>query len=465
MASSNSRLRNSFPGLALGLVGGIFLNVAPAAAQETAAPSTVIIDSRQALPLFPANGYKDGFFVEHSPIGDFGLHIRGTGIYGRDPLGHEGDMAVIQNRFTLHAAALVSLAGWAELGVAMPFILYQDGTGLNLSRSAIGDLRLLGKVNFHLPDKAPQIALSVGIGFQTASEGSSFGAGTISGYPRLIVDMPKLFDKRLHIAANLGAVLAGTKRPCTEAEREEIAKQQAAMMNMPTMGNMTPGTGVNMEAAMAPNCEQRQLGLGNHIMWGVGVSGLVSTDQGFYLTTELIGSFTVGTEQPTKSPLFWTVGIRRSKPNATYFSAAYGLGLTDASPSHTVIVGLGLVWETTPPPKKKDPPTVKVDINVTGLPAGASVTVGGKKGDAKTSGPPGGPTDKPKGDKPGGPPKGDKPAGDKPAGDKPKGEGKPKGESFKATAEVDVPDGLVPAEAAKGDKGGPPKGGGGKGKD
>lgn len=460
MASCNSRLRNSFPGLALGLVGGIFLNAAPAAAQETA-PSTVIIDSRQALPLFPANGYKDGFFVEHSPIGDFGLHIRGTGIYGRDPLGHEGDMSQIQNRFTLHAAALIALAGWAELGVAMPFILYQDGTGLNLSRSAIGDLRLLGKVNFHLPDKAPQIALSVGIGFQTASENSSFGAGTISGYPRLIVDMPKLFAKRLHIAANLGAVLAGTKRPCTEAEREEIAKQQAAM-DMSMMGNTTPGTGMNLDPNMLPNCEQRQLGLGNHIMWGVGVSGLVSADQGFYLTTELIGSFTVGTEQPTKSPLFWTVGVRRSRPNATYFSAAYGLGLTDASPSHTVIVGLGLVWETAPPPKKKEPPTVKVDINVTGLPAGASVTVGGKdakgKGDAKTSGPPGGPTDKPKGDKPGGPPKGDKPGGDKPKGDK------PKSESYKATAEVEVPEGLVPAEAAKGDKGGPPKGGG-KGKD
>ena len=199
-------------------------------------------------------------------------------------------------------------------------------------------------------------------------------------------------------------------------------------------------------------------------MYGVGFSGLVSTDQGFYLTTELIGSFTVGTEQPTKSPLFWTVGIRRAKANATYFSAAYGLGLTDASPSHTVIVGLGLVWETTPPPKKKDPPTVKVDINVTGLPGGAQVTVGGKKTDAKTSGPPGGPSGKPGEGKPGeGKPGEGKPGGDKPA--KPGGEGKPpKGETIKATAEVDVPDGLVPAEASKGDKD-KGKGGGGKGKE
>jgi hypothetical protein len=217
------------------------------------------------------------------------------------------------------------------------------------------------------------------------------------------------------------------------------------------MGNMTPGTGMNMTTDMAPNCEKNQLGLGNHIMWGVGVSAQVSVDQGFFVTTELIGSFNVGTEQPTQSPLFWTIGVRRAKANATYFSAAYGIGLNDASPSHTVLVALGLVWETVPPPKKKDPPTVKVDINVTGLPSGATVSVAGNKdkSDAVVSGPPGGPTPKP------GASKGDKGGSDS---------AKPMPPKYSTTADVDLPEGLVPEEASKGDKGGDKGGkGGGKG--
>jgi hypothetical protein len=114
--------------------------------------------------------------------------------------------------------------------------------------------------------------------------------------------------------------------------------------------------------------------------------------------------------------------------------------LTDSSPGHTVLVSLGLVWETEPPPKKKEAPTVKVDINVSGLPTGAAVSVGGKDG-AKSAQPA-----KKEG--------GDKPAGDKPAGeggDKPPPPPKPPKAEYKATTELDLPEGLVPDEAKKGD--------------
>ena len=160
------------------------------------------------------------------------------------------------------------------------------------------------------------LALSVGLGFETASALSGLGAGGISGYPRLIIDMPKLFAKRIHIAVNGGAVIAGTTRPCTAVELEQQA-------NMPSMTNTTPGTGTMMDVP-APACEKRSLGLGNHFLYGAGISANVSSDQGIYLTTELLGSVSIGLEE-TRTPQFWDIGIRRAKANATFFSAAYGI--------------------------------------------------------------------------------------------------------------------------------------------
>ena len=131
-----------------------------------------------------ANSWRDGFYIEHSPVSDFGFQIRTTGVYGRNPLGITDEeltkYAKIENRFTLHLAAMVSIASWVELGLAMPFVLYQDSSGFNLSRSAVGDLRLLGKINLHLPDKSPiQLALAVAVGFQTAQSDSGLGAGQV----------------------------------------------------------------------------------------------------------------------------------------------------------------------------------------------------------------------------------------------------------------------------------------------
>lgn len=423
------------------LLGGLFAMAMASstayAADPPASTSSVVFDARRALPLFPSLGYRDGFFIENSPIGDFGLHIRATGIYGRDPLGSQSDAGtnvVIDNRFTLHAAAIVSLAQWVELGLTIPFVLYQDSSGFNLSTTAVGDLRLLGKFNLHLPNKWPQLALSVGLGFETASAGSGIGAGTISGYPRLIIDMPYLLGKRLQIAANAGAVIAGISRPCTA---DELAAQAAA--------NNQPGTGMMMPMmAGTTECEKRALGLGDHFIYGFGVSGLVSSDQGLYVTTELIGSVSVGIDQETRSPLFWDIGIRRARANATYFSAAYGIGLTSGSPSHTVLVSLGLVWETKPPPPPPKPagsgPTLKLDINISGLPPGSSANVGGK--DIKV--PPAG------GAAAGGAAAGGAAAGaPKPAS--PGGDGSaPAPKPVSATMDLPVPEGLIPTDSGGG---------------
>lgn len=442
MDSSRSWSRFS---LLSGLFAAALVSVGGSGTAHAADPApSVVFDARRALPLFPSLGYRDGFFLENSLIGGFGLHIRAVGIYGRDPLGSQADNgtnAIIGNRFTLHAAAIVSLAKIVELGLTIPFVLYQDSSGFNLNTSAIGDLRLIGKVNLHLPKNWPQLALSVGLGFETASSLSALGAGGISGYPRLIIDMPRILDGRIQIAANAGAVIAGITRPCTA---EELAAQ--------AQGNTTPGTGMMMPMMSGTTeCETRALGLGDHFLYGLGVSALLSRDQSLFVTSELIGSVSVGIGEETRTPLFWDVGIRRARPNGTFFSAAYGIGLTTGSPSHTVLVSLGLVWEAkdAPPPAKAGGPggpTLKLDINITGLPPGSSANVGGK--DIKVPPPAGSPAaGGPSGSAP-------KPAGAAPAspGDKP-----PPPKPITGSMELAIPEGLIPAAS------GPPSGGGSAG--
>jgi len=442
MASSSTRVRFDLiasAACALALLG-------PATAYaDTTTTTTPTFDARRAMPLFPGNSWRDGYFVEHSGVSDFGFQVRTTGVYGRNPLGITDDevmkYAKIENRFTLHVAALVSIASWVELGLAMPFVLYQDSSGFNLSRSAVGDLRLIGKVNLHLPDKSPiQAALSVGVGFQTAQIDSGLGAGQVSGYPRLILDAPGLLQKRLHIAANVGAVIAGSNIPC--ADGSSTTTQPAMLLN--PLGTLdTPGTGATADPNATP-CTKLALGLGNHILYGAGISMAISQDNGLYINTELIGSFALGSTDETRAPLFWDIGLRRSKSNGTYFSVAYGIGLTAGSPSHTVIAGLGLNWESKPPDKKKDGPAIKIDINLSGLPSGASAMIPSVDGPGI---PIGGAA--PGGDKGGGDKGGGKPGG---GGDKPSGGGEPK--SVKASAssgsvDIPVPDGLIPKEDKK----------------
>ena len=430
MASSSTRVRFDLiasAACALALLG-------PASARA-ADPPPPTFDARRAMPLFPANSWRDGFYIEHSPVSDFGFQIRTTGIYGRNPLGITDEeltkYAKIENRFTLHLAAMVSIASWVELGLAMPFVLYQDSSGFNLSRSAVGDLRLLGKINLHLPDKSPiQLALAVAVGFQTAQSDSGLGAGQVSGYPRLIIDSPSLLSKRLHLAANIGAVIAGSNIPCEGG----TASQPAALIN--PLGTLdTPGTGATMDTP----CTKLALGLGNHLLYGVGASMAISTDNGLYLSTELIGSFALGSTDETRAPLFWDVGLRRSKSNGTYFSVAYGIGLTTGSPSHTVIAGLGLNWESKPPDKKKDGPAIRVDINLSGLPSGASAVIPSVDG-------PGIPISGPAPGSGGGEKGGGKPAGGEGGGAAP-----PAAKSAGASGSVDipVPDGLIPPSDSK----------------
>ena len=83
MASSSTRVRFDLiasAACALALLG-------PATAQAADTTTTPTFDARRAMPLFPGNSWRDGFYIEHSPVSDFGFQIRTTGVYGRNPLG------------------------------------------------------------------------------------------------------------------------------------------------------------------------------------------------------------------------------------------------------------------------------------------------------------------------------------------------------------------------------------------
>lgn len=433
MASSSTRNRIHF---FMSAVCFLALSHPQAAFAEDPAP-TPTFDARRSLPLFPGNSWRDGYFIEHSGVSDFGFQVRTTGVYGRNPLGITDEeaekYAKIENRFTLHLAALVSIASWVELGLAMPFVLYQDSSGFDLSRAAVGDLRVVGKINLHLPDKSPiKAALSMGVGFQTAQNDSGLGAGQISAYPRLILDAPGLLQKRLHIAANVGAVIAGSNIPCADG----TASQPAQLIN--PLGVLdAAGSGATVDPNTKP-CTTLALGLGNHILYGAGISMAISQGNGLYINTEILGSFSVGTGQETRAPMFWDIGLRRAKSNGTFFAVAYGIGLTTGSPSHTVIAGLGLNWESKPPDKKKDAPGIRVDINITGMPSGATATIPSVDG-------PGIPLGGPIPDKPAAKPGAAPPA---PGG----GGGEPKVQKSSPTSssvDIPVPEGLVPPPPAK----------------
>ena len=78
MASSSTRVR--FDLIASAACALTLLGPATVQAQAADPTPTPTFDARRAMPLFPANSWRDGFYVEHSPVSDFGFQIRTTGV-------------------------------------------------------------------------------------------------------------------------------------------------------------------------------------------------------------------------------------------------------------------------------------------------------------------------------------------------------------------------------------------------
>jgi hypothetical protein len=335
--------KNKLIALLVGLAGALCSG--QASAQMTPMPTPPVVDARRAMPMFPASGVNDGFFLQHSKVPDLGLYGRLAVYYGRDPLGTE---QAVSDRVMLYPSAMLSILKWVDVGLAMPIVVYQRSTGLNVSATALGDLRLLTKLRIPaIPKSWPQLALSMDVGFPTGNAEARVGASQVSLFPRLIIDFLTI-KNRLLLVGNIGGFLAGTGQSCP------IENPDPMMMGGNTNNNNMMPCNFDATAAVA--------GLGNHLFWGVGANINVAPDIGMRVVTELVGSFSY-TNQEGRSPLFWNVGIMRAKGNKWVFGAMYGLGLTPGSPGHTIVATLGYAWEhKEDAPEKK--PELKVDVTV-----------------------------------------------------------------------------------------------------
>lgn len=396
-------------------------------------PQATVVDARRALPLVPALSWKDGFFLEHSDVPDLGLHPRVTMIYNRDPLGSD---AALHDRIMLQPSAVLSIVKYVDVGLALPIALWQDDSGFNVTRSALGDLRLSPKLRLPIPDPFPHVAVSLAVGFPTGNTGARLSAGQVSFFPRLVVDWVTL-KKRLLIAANIGGFLAGTggtcdpnTQPLDPTDPAKMRRLPCPMACDPMQQPLDPADPTGMKRLPCPAMSTDQLstlstvvqGLGNHFFYGIGFTANLSPEIGLQLHTELIGSFS-STNQSSRTPLFWDVGVTRSIANKWNFGAMYGLGLTEGSPGHTVMVQLGYAWVHKDPEPEKVPKIgveVQVNMGTPMMPPGAGAPGALPPGVAPAGAAPGGAA--PGGAAPGGAaPGGAAPGGAAPGGPAPGG--------------------------------------------
>ncbi|MCS6914935.1 MAG: hypothetical protein RMK29_11355 [Myxococcales bacterium] len=336
--------------------------------QSAPSPSVPVVDARRGLHLFPATSWKDGFFLEHTAVPDLGLHPRLPVMYMREPLGSSESLS---DRVSLHPSVVLSLNKWVDLGVALPIALWQDASGLNMSATALGDLRLQNKIRIPIPPPFPVFAVSLGVGFPTGNPSARISAGQLSFLPRLVVDWSTL-KGRLKLIGNLGGFLAGTGGTCDPTQQPLDPSDPMRMRRLPCpmvcdpetqpidpmTGRRQPCPPLSME--QAATLSQVLSGLGNHLLYGFGAEAVVSPEAGLRIITEFVGSFSF-TNREGRSPLFWDIGLLRTKGNAWCFSAMYGRGLTEGSPNHTLMFTVGYAWEHREADKPKKP-TISVEI-------------------------------------------------------------------------------------------------------
>lgn len=309
------------------------------------------IDARLAMPFILAPGANDGFLVQRAEIGQspdaMGAMIRISPVYGYHPFGKEDGRYSLEHRFAFQLSAqayfTIKEALAIEAGLSIPFLLYQNTLSSDVVGQAAGDVQATTKFWLKVIPKA-KVSLALGLAFDTSRERSFLGGGrNVTAFPRLIVQTPDFFSGRFGVTANLGGVLSDDTTPCKI---------------LPT----AMGTGVT-GGALPIGCRADGKGLGNHLTYGLGLSFLLSPDQGLYLTSEIFGSHSIN-NMPSREAVVWTIGARHTVANGFYFSMAYGLGLTSDSPAHTAILSIGHTWEETPPPKPKAPPSVTINLNM-----------------------------------------------------------------------------------------------------
>jgi outer membrane protein OmpA-like peptidoglycan-associated protein len=211
------------------------LGSAPAALAQTAADGRVAVERfRLALDRSGVVSVEGGGVPEHLAwqttlwLG----WARDSLVLYSSPGGDEVG-TLVANRLAATLSGAVGLFGWGEIGLELPFVLYQDadpgsaavGTLPSLATAGVGDLTLVPKVRLlsqanHGIDLAVVAALAIPTG-----SASWVGSSGVSFAPVVAATWT---SGRLRLAADLGAVLRQTRALLDVEFGSELTAQAGA---------------------------------------------------------------------------------------------------------------------------------------------------------------------------------------------------------------------------------------------
>lgn len=198
----------------LGIFGVVAAALVLCLAPRSASAQT--LQGNQIQLFMPAPGGYSFFSREYAEIGEaWEPHVALWLNYARAPLVRyvNGRLAseVIAHQLTVDIVGAISLFKIAEVGVGIPFVPYQSGSGLPataaqvaraLGNVSFGDLRLFGKIPFFNSEHV-NLAGQFMLTFPTGDKASFAGEQTVSGIPRLVSDF-RFVDGRLIFGADIG---------------------------------------------------------------------------------------------------------------------------------------------------------------------------------------------------------------------------------------------------------------------
>lgn len=126
------------------------------------------------------------------------------------------DRTIVAHQLSGDLVGAIALWDMLELGLGVPFVLYQSGQGLpatpsapaqSLANIAFGDLRLQPKLAF-INSEHFNLAIAVMVTLPTGSQENFIGEQTVTGVPRAITNF-RFVDRRLNMGFDLGVRLRG----------------------------------------------------------------------------------------------------------------------------------------------------------------------------------------------------------------------------------------------------------------
>lgn len=296
----------------------LFFNKSVTQAEMISLPSKAPVDARGTFPMVPAYGYQDGFLLHRAETTSWGFFIQGMSSYMNHPFGQN---SLLENRATLHAAAQVSFKDFGELGISIPFLIYQTSVTPSFAQQAVGDVSIYGKfIASKWTQKYIRLALAGQLQIDPGANDNSFFSGgkRPGGQFRFIIETPPAikFLEIVSFYGNLGGFFSDDTRPCSSAS--------------------DPG------AITTPlTCNPNGKGFGNQFLYGIGTH--INIKSRVRISSELVGSYSSFDEIGKRNPNLWANKIQYNDLGFT-MSASYAWGFSSDAPTHTAFLNFGYNW-------------------------------------------------------------------------------------------------------------------------